>query len=129
MTRAIRLSLLLFFSIAAIILTTLPGTTRLIHGLAELWGYSESTAAALHCGLFALLTLVWFRLAILWLPRPRAILVAAGVALAVGTTTEALQLIIPGRGATLLDLGANWLGILAVVGWLSTRKRAHPYTT
>ena len=80
-------------------------------------------------GLFALLTFVWFRLAVLWLPRPRAILVAAGVALAVGTATETLQLIIPSRGSTLLDLGANWLGILVVAGWLYTRKRTQPYTT
>jgi len=43
---------------------------------------------------------------------------ATGVALAVGTTTEALQLIIPGRGATLLDLGANWLGIFIVAALL-----------
>ena len=129
MTRAIRLALLLCFTVAAIVLTTLPGTTRLIHGLAELWNYSESTAALLHCLLFALLTFVWFRLAVGWLPRPRAILVAAGVALAVGTATETLQLFIPSRGATLLDLGANWLGILAVAGWLYTRKRTQPYTT
>jgi hypothetical protein len=58
MTRALRLALLVFFTVVAVSLTTLPGTTRLIHGLAELWNYSESTAAVLHCALFALLTLV-----------------------------------------------------------------------
>jgi VanZ family protein len=59
---------------------------------------------------------------VLWLPRQRAILLAAGIALAIGTTTEVLQIIIPSRGATLLDLGANWLGIFAVAAWLLSRK-------
>jgi VanZ family protein len=66
---------------------------------------------------FALLVVLWrWTLSMRFHPFS-ALLLAILIALVVGTSTEFAQKFVPGRGATLVDLLANYVGIgLAVIG-------------
>ena len=104
----------ILLTILAIEYTTLPGNVSFIAGTSRLLGGTEWTDAAGHVLLFGLLTAFWYRaLAPITTPR-RALVLALTFCLLLGTITEGLQLIIPERGASLLDLFANWTGPLIV---------------
>jgi len=51
-----------------------------------------------------------------------AVGIAIFITLTLGTATELLQTVIPERGASLLDLAANWLGVLSFLLWFHTRS-------
>lgn len=94
-----------------LLLTTLPGDTRLIRTLSGLLGGTELSGAVGHMGLFLLLTaLVWVALR-QWLRARTALLVTMAFALLLGMSTELFQWFVAGRDASLADLLANWLGV------------------
>ncbi len=76
---------------------------------------------------FALLVVLWrWTLTMRFYPSS-ALLLAILIALVVGTSTEFAQTLVPGRGATLVDLLANYMGIaFAVIGvrYYETRRDA-----
>lgn len=70
---------------------------------------------------FSLLTLVWWWAFHATLPTPRALLLAVLIALPLGFITEILQTLVPDRGASLLDMAANWLSSLGMT-WMILRS-------
>jgi len=65
--------------------------------------------------------LLWLLALATALPRARALRWAVAIGLAVGLVSELLQVFIPHRGVTLLDLSANALGAAVALGvqrWL-----------
>jgi hypothetical protein len=86
----------------------------------------RSATAAAHVPWFAGVTLVLCELARIWIKgRSRQLGVALGAALLLALTTEAAQLLIAGRNASLLDVGRNLLGFTAGAAvWVYLRERA-----
>lgn len=115
-----KVSTTLFWIIALVwggfvlLLTLLPGYTPLVSKLMTAIGGTETAQAFGHIGLFSSLTLVLWSALRTWLASHMALLGAMGTALLIGTTTELTQWYIPYRGATLVDLFANWLGTFMV---------------
>jgi VanZ family protein len=74
---------------------------------------------------FTLLVILWRWMLTMRFNSASALLLAILIALVVGTSTEFAQKFVPGRGATLIDLFANYVGIaLAVIGvrYYETRR-------
>jgi VanZ family protein len=66
---------------------------------------------------FALLVVLWRWMLTMRFHSSSALLLAILIALVVGTSTEFAQKFVPGRGATVVDLLANFVGIgFAVIG-------------
>jgi len=72
---------------------------------------SDIKEAVGHVILFAVLTMLWMRLLVMYLSRSRATVLAISLALVLATGTEIGQYFI-NRGSLLLDLLANFSGIL-----------------
>lgn len=119
-----RLTLPLAWLAGILVLTLTPGDSRSLVGrTSAFFGGSDLTDAAGHVVLFGILTLLlhWACKAF-WESR-RALIVAAGCGLLVGTLTEVAQTGIPDRGFALLDLASNWLGVgFVVLGWWLHQK-------
>ncbi len=84
-------------------------------------GGSEVTDAIGHVILYGVLTGLWY-----WALRVHTIHAWAGalaVALTVGIGTELLQVFIPDRGASVLDLAANTIGPLLAVPFVRKSSR------
>lgn len=113
--------LLLGFTVVALLLTTLPGSSPVMRRVTQLMESSPLSETVLHGILFAALTLFWYAVSTRRAAHRRALLLAVVVGLIAGTATEVLQAIVPGRGASLSDLGANWLGVCTVGLWLKRR--------
>ncbi|MHC4224400.1 MAG: VanZ family protein [Planctomycetota bacterium] len=75
-----------------------------------------------HIPAYALLTWLWWRaLAFRGLPRRRAVLLAAGIAIAYGALDEFHQYFVEGRFASVTDAIMNALGAALVVAWAFLR--------
>jgi len=72
---------------------------------------SDIKEAVGHFILFAVLTMLWMQLLIMYFSRTRATLLAIGIAVALATGTEIGQYFI-NRGSLFIDLLANFSGIL-----------------
>jgi hypothetical protein len=82
---------------------------------------SELTDAAGHVILCAILVWLWYRALYGTMKPARALVIVVAIGLGLGVVTELAQLFIPSRGASLLDLLANVLGVVG--GWgLGIRK-------
>lgn len=110
-----------------LLLTTLPGTTPLVHDLSAWIGDSEDSGMVGHMGLFAILTLLTWRVLARQFDARRAILLAMILALLLGTTTEFLQWFVFARNASFSDLVANWFGVF-IVGFIILYAH-HPRAT
>jgi VanZ family protein len=104
--------ILLVCGLGILLLTTLPGSVPLIRRLFSWMGYFYLGDKLGHAGLFALLVAVGYLALLGWFSPPRALVIATICALLMGTATEAYQMFVAGRAATLADLTANWLGAL-----------------
>ncbi len=91
------------------LLTLSPGYMPVVHH-ATLVFVGDTAQALGHIGLFASLTLVLWAALRTWISAHLSLLLAMGIAIFLGTATELSQGYIPYRGATLVDLFANWLG-------------------
>jgi hypothetical protein len=101
-----------------IVFTTLPGDTPLVTNTSKLLGGTDLTDAIGHTVLMGLLTTAWYGCALHFMRSKYAVGTAALIALTLGTSSELFQTLIPERGATFLDLAANWLGVLCFLLWL-----------
>lgn len=97
-----------------------PGEDSLAEDLSGAFGASEITDALGHMILFGVLTALTAHALSFHLPGERAVTIAVGVVLALGSVLEPAQLLVYERGASLLDLGANWTGAL-ISAWLVRR--------
>ena len=68
-----------------------------------------------HIGWFGLLVVLWRWTLVTRFHTTSALVLAVLIALVVGTSTELAQTLIPNRGATLVDLLANYVGIVLAV--------------
>lgn len=103
---------LLACGLGIIVLTTLPGSVPFIRRLFIWTGYFYLGDKLGHAALFALLVMAGYIALLGWLSPLRALAIATICALLLGTATEAYQMFVAGRAATLTDLTANWLGAL-----------------
>jgi VanZ family protein len=122
-SKFLRLGLALALSLLALAFTTLPGYTPLVNGASRLLGGTDMTDALGHVVLQCLFTAAWFWALSLYLSKKAALLSAISIAIAFGTLTEFAQRYVPERGSTLLDLGANWSGVIAFVLVLRWRSK------
>lgn len=104
----------LVWLIFALILTTQTDHIPVVQLMIATIGSTDVGDAIGHAGLFGLLAFAGYATFTIRLPRRRALLLAVALALVAGTATEFYQVFVAGRSASLSDLLANWLGILAV---------------
>ncbi|HMM27971.1 MAG TPA: VanZ family protein [Aggregatilineaceae bacterium] len=95
-----------------------PGEGSLVEDTSRAFGGTDLTDALGHVVLFGVLAALLAHALSFHLPPDRALWLAAAVAITVGTALELAQLLAIERGASLLDLAANWLGPLAAATWL-----------
>jgi VanZ family protein len=85
----------------------------------------DLTDKAGHAAMFGILTVLWFWLLLCYRTWQRALLLAFGLALLIGGSTEFAQRFVPGRESIIWDFVANALGAglvtLALYGWLQRR--------
>lgn len=93
----------------------LPSDTALVYRVSKFFGGTERTDAVGHVILFGLFTLSLYWMFNYHLSRQYACYAAVGCGLLIGTAFELLQNVIPARGASALDLYANWVGTLAAL--------------
>jgi VanZ family protein len=122
-SKFLRFAVAFALSLLALALTTLPGNTPLVNGTSRFLGGTDITDALGHVGLQCLFTAAWFWALRLYLSKKAALGCAIGIALAFGTLTEFAQYFVPERGSTLLDLGANWIGVVVFVLVLRYRSK------
>lgn len=110
----LRLIVVLVWGVFAFILTTQSDRVPLVHFMTTTIGSTEFGDAFGHAGLFATLCLLLYVAFSRWLPSYRALVIAMTIALLIGASTEVYQFLVPGRGPSLSDLMANYLGIFVV---------------
>lgn len=99
-----------------------PSDSLGVADLSRMFGGTEITDAVGHVVLFSLLTFAWyFALRYRWNGRT-AFLVAVTVVGLMGTVAELSQHFVPHRGMALLDLLANWSGVML---FMLTCKTVH----
>lgn len=88
-----------------------PGEESPVEELSGFFGGTELTDWVGHVGLFGVFTVLLHRV-LGEDDRPTVILITCIVfAVGFGTMVEALQLVVPNRGATLIDMIGNWIGV------------------
>lgn len=121
----VRCSLAIGWTLLLTLLLLQPETEPLIDlglpGGQSLW--REIFFSALHLLAFALTCILWFWTLRSALPSRKSLLAAAVIALALGITTEALQSLTLDRHASMIDLLANFGGVLIAARVLDRR---HP---
>ncbi len=96
-----------------LVLTLAPGDSALVEETSVALGGKDYTDANGHIVLFCILIVLCFwALKLRFIPR-KALAISVSVCLLIGTGTELAQILIPHRGAAWLDIGANWIGVLA----------------
>lgn len=109
----VRLFLAALALIITLIFNLLPGTPgSLIVRASGFFGGTDATDANAHIFLFLGLTSTWYLAATPFFPARTACRVVMGLAVILGTITELAQRFVPDRGTTLLDLFANWTGVM-----------------
>ncbi len=112
----IRWVLTILWSILTVLLFLTPsGDGTPVTFISELFGGTTVTDAIGHVIIHSVLSFLWFWTARLYIQDPGIVIISGGVVLAI--TGELLQLYIPGRGGSLLDMVANSIGICTGV-WL-----------
>ncbi|MEA3641429.1 MAG: VanZ family protein [Lamprobacter sp.] len=119
-----RVAVSLCLTAAVILLSLLPGypaedDAKLLLIVASVPSVLQNT---MHLVLYALLALCW---AAAFEPGQRPILWAAALVTALGILLESAQLLVPGRYASLWDIGLNSAGVL--IGSLAAGSLARRY--
>lgn len=124
MPRSLRWLAAIGWTLLVVALMVMPGQDTAADDLSHFFGGTEMTDAAGHVFLFGMLVLLWLLALGMHLPRTRALRLAVVFGLALGLVTELLQIFIPHRGVTFIDLLANTLGAAVALGvqrWLPGR--------
>lgn len=79
----------------------------------QLFRCTELSDAAGHVIMYGVATIQWYWALSCHLQLRQALVVTLSLALSTGVFTELVQRFVPNRGSTLLDLTANWLGVLS----------------
>lgn len=79
--------------------------------------------AVYHVVMFAILAALWFWALVTRLPRNRALLVSAGIAVALGAVTEIGQYFVH-RSSMIFDVMADYLGVALCVVWLNSLNQS-----
>ncbi|MBN1430772.1 MAG: VanZ family protein [Anaerolineae bacterium] len=112
----VRWTVALGWSVPAIYFLVWPSRGTPVGKLFVFLGGTGLTAAVGHLILCGSLVWLWYW-ALRALCRPiRALGIVVGIGLGLGIVTELVQLLIPSRGASLLDLLANILGVGLAAG-------------
>jgi hypothetical protein len=98
-------------------LLLMPGTNMVVSDTSDLFGGTNLTDALGHVVLFVVLAGLVYRVLAFYLSRPKALYATIGVILILGTCVELAQYLVPERGVAVLDLSANWLGVLIFVSY------------
>lgn len=98
-----------------------PGEGSLVENTSRAFGGTDLTDALGHVVLLGTLAALLAHALSFHLPSDRSLWLAAAIAITIGTALELAQLLAIDRGASLLDLAANWLGPAAAVVWLQRR--------
>jgi hypothetical protein len=118
MSGFVRMSMALAWTVLILMLTLLPGEKGSIVGrTSAFFGGTDLSDAMGHVVLFGVLSLLSYRAARIGLSPRAALLLTLAVALALGAVSELLQIYVPERGATLIDIAANWLGVMGFALW------------
>jgi VanZ family protein len=88
-----------------------PSAGTPVHDVSAFFGGTDLTDAAGHCLLAFVETLLLYGVLCHYWAARRALLWTLASALALGLALELAQNWTPTRGATLMDIGANWLGV------------------
>jgi hypothetical protein len=100
-----------------------PSEGTAVHDVSAFFGGTDLTDAVGHFVLAFIETSLLYCVLCHYMPARRALSWTLGSALVLGLALELAQNWIPARGVTLLDLGANWLGVGMSV---SISKRVFP---
>lgn len=103
-----------------------PGEGSLVEDTSRAFGGTELTDALGHVVLFGVLAALLAHALSFHLPPERSLWRAAAVTITLGTALELAQLLAIERGASLLDLAANWIGPLAAITWLRRKGFSAP---
>lgn len=109
--------LVLFFMV-------LPGSTPAIHNTSAFFGGTDLSDAIGHVILFGTLALLWHGALVLRMSPARSYRYALWLVLLLAISTEFAQQFVPRRGASLLDMAANLIGVALAAWWLRRRMAA-----
>ena len=121
MRSRIQVTFALGLTVVMFAFTLLPGGTRIVANTSHFLGGSDLTDAVGHLGIFCALTLTWYYALRAYLIPSRALWLSVAIVLLLSTLAELGQQFVPERGANLLDLMANYLGMAVAVGILHFR--------
>ncbi|MCC7450449.1 MAG: VanZ family protein [Anaerolineae bacterium] len=114
----LRIGAAFLWTLIVLILTMLPGDAAVVGNASKAFGGTDVSDAVGHVLLAGILTLLYYAVAVLRRESHSALWIAAAGALILTTATELTQSFIPHRGASLLDLIANWLGVCSFILWM-----------
>lgn len=106
-----------------------PGKNSVVEDTSRAFGGTDLTDALGHTALFGILTGLLAHALRFHTSPDRALTWAAAIALAFGSVLEPAQLLAYERGASVLDLLANWIGALGAAAglrWMGFAARAIP---
>lgn len=114
-----RWALTTLWSLLTVVLFLTPsGDGTPVTFVSQLFGGTTITDAIGHVIINGVLALFWFWTSSLYLEKPVKLIFGIGIVWAI--ISELLQLYIPGRGGSLLDMGANASGIIVGI-WLYSK--------
>jgi VanZ family protein len=102
---------------------TWPSQGTPVGQLSLFFGGSELTDAIGHVILCGILTWLWYQALRASSRHAYALSIAVAIGLGLGIVTEWAQSVVPSRGASLLDVLANALGVCLAVGELTIGDR------
>jgi hypothetical protein len=99
-----------------------PGEDSIAEDISVFFGGTDLSDLIGHVIVFGILALLLFALLRAYhTPRP-ALILSLILAVAYGTLTEMLQMLVPHRGANLMDMVGNWLGPTLIILILRPRN-------
>jgi hypothetical protein len=120
-----RLGAALIWLAVILVLLELPSDIPFIDSLSKFFGGTETTDAVGHAVIFCITAFV-FRWALSQVASARtAALWSIGISGMLGVLTELMQFNTRFRGVTMLDIGANWLGVVIAGVWFAYRFRTN----
>lgn len=122
-SKIFRWILTILWSLGSLFLFLAPsGDGTSVTFISELFGGTTLTDAIGHVIINSILAFLWYWTLKLYLENPMKIMISVGFVWAV--VAELIQLYIPGRSGTLLDMIANSIGIFCGI-WLFTKIGKH----
>lgn len=119
----VRWSAALLWSVLTTYLMVWPGRGTPVGRLFSFFGGTELAGTVGHVILCGMLVWLWYQALRGQLRPPWVLGVVVAIGLGLGVVTELVQLFVPSRGASLLDLLANLLGVGLAAGVIGAAER------